>query len=132
MKPFNQSWIKVWSQLSSEINRQIINQDNSSFYELYSPVNNQIFAGILKQVRNQLVETVDKIRNKLRNMSYSKSVCRGRNDAIQHEVSLMMISQIDTFTHPSIRTRIYENTWVGTRFLGQLRDQINEIVQQNR
>lgn len=132
MKPLNQCWIKVWSQLSPELNRQIISQDNSSFYKLYTPVNNQIFAGILKQVRNQLVETVDRIRNKLRNMSYSKSVCRGRNDAIQHEVSLMMISQIDTFTHPSIRSRIYENTWVSTRFLGQLRDQINEIVQQNR
>ena len=132
MKPLNQCWIKVWSQLSPELNRQIISQDNSSFYKLYTPVNNQIFAGILKQVRNQLVETVDRIRNKLRNMSYSKSVCRGRNDAIQHEVSLMMISQIDTFTHPSIRSRIYENTWVSTRFLGQLRDQINERVQQNR
>ncbi len=131
MKPLNQCWIKVWSQLSPELNRQIISQNNSSFYKLYTPVNNQIFAGILKQVRNQLVETVDRIRNKLRNISYSKSVCRGRNDAIQHEVSLMMISQIDTFTHPSIRSMIYDNTWASTRFLGQLRDQINESVQQN-
>jgi len=86
MKPLNQCWIKVWSQLSPELNRQIISQNNSSFYKLYTPVNNQIFAGILKQVRNP---------------------------------------------HPSIRSMIYDNTWASTRFLGQLRDQINESVQQN-
>lgn len=131
MKPFNQSWIKVWSQLSSEINRQIINQDNSSFYELYTPVKNQVFTGIHNQVRDQLVKIIDKIRNKLRTMGYSKSVRHNGNDGIQHEISIMMLRQIDTFAHPSIRSMIYDNTWASTRFLGQLRDQINESVQQN-